>query len=274
MSVIDSIFWLVAVLLIAAVIYLGVASLTPRLSRAAHWGVTVIGILFAIPALLSAAYYLHFFDDLVWYYEFRALEFGELLACGLGILGGAFSGWSRRSETLRKSVGKLSIPLVVATMLAMPFLKPILMPLNLDSIGDKWSGTACLQTTKTTCGPCATAALLRLHGLVATEQELAAEARTSARSTEVWYLMRAMRKRGLNVHVEITSPQPATLPNQGLAGVRLGGSSGPGHFVAILSRQGDQYEIADPLHGTRLAPLSELQEQYYFTGFFTVTSMN
>ncbi len=268
----DSIFWLVAVLLVTAMVYMGVARLTLRLSKALHWGVTVLGILCAIPALLSAAYYLHFFDDLAWYYEFRALEFGELLACGLGILGGASSGWSRRSTSLRKPVGKLSIPLVVASILAMPFLKPILMPLGPNSIGDKWNGAACLQTTKATCGPCATAALLRLHGHAANERDLAAEARTSSRSTEVWYLMRAMRKRGLSVHVEITSAQPATLPNQGLAGVRLGGSAGPGHFVAILSRQGDRYEIADPLHGTTLTSLSELQEQYYFTGFFAVTS--
>lgn len=251
-------------------IYQGVARLTLRLSKPLHWGVTLLGVLSAIPAFLSAAYYLHFFDNLVWYYEFRALEFGELLACGLGVLGGAVSGWARRSERLRKMVGRLSVPLVVASLLAIPFLKPILSPLG--TVGELWSGTACLQTTEATCGPCATASLLRLHGLSASEADLAAEARTSSRSTEVWYLIRAMRKRGLTVDVEIMRAQPAVMPNQGLAGVRLGGPTGPGHFVAILSRQGDQYEIADPLRGTALTPLSALQEQYYFTGFFAVTS--
>lgn len=222
--------------------------------------------------MLYAAYYVHVFDNEAWYYELRALNRGELLAAGLGVLGGTCHGWARRSDRFRAVVGTLSIPLVTLLLIAIPLLKPILHPLQIERVGERWRDGACLQTTPSTCGPCATATLLRLYGITTTERNLAIEARSSARSTEVWYLIRALRRRGVQTEVYIATPQPGTLPSAGLAGVRLGGRSGPGHFIAILDRHGSIYTIADSIDGITTAPLEEFQERYFFTGFFVVTS--
>tara|TARA_R110002073_G_scaffold332410_3_gene518303 strand:+ start:24984 stop:25796 length:813 start_codon:yes stop_codon:yes gene_type:complete len=258
--------------MLSALLYVAVAWLSARSRPVTHWLLTVLGILLSPPATLFAAYYLHLFDDQAWYYELRALERSELLAAGLGSLGGACHAWSRRCPRFRAITGRLSIPLLTILIIAIPLLKPILHPLDVESVGERWRDDVCLQTTPSTCGPCATATLLRMYGISATEQSLAVEARTSGRSTEVWYLLRALRRRGVQANVFIAESQPALLPTQGLAGVRLGDRKGAGHFIAILNRQGSIYTIADPISGITVATLHELQERYFFTGFFVMTS--
>lgn len=84
--------------------------------------------------------------------------------------------------------------------------------------------------------------------------------------TEIWYLARALNKRGYSTEVVIQrgeKPLPA-LP--AIAGVVLPG--GAGHFLAVLSEKDGQVTLADPLRGKVVVALPELRSTYRFTGFF------
>ena len=51
-----------------------------------------------------------------------------------------------------------------------------------------------------------------------------------------------------------------------IAGVVLSG--GAGHFIAIMSQNGDEITIGDPLKGKLIVPRKDLDGTYHFTGFF------
>jgi hypothetical protein len=65
------------------------------------------------------------------------------------------------------------------------------------------------------------------------EQEVAAEALTSARGTEAWYLARFCRRQGLSVTFDFRPGLPPDLSLPAMVGVRLGTV---GHFIAVLER--------------------------------------
>jgi len=229
-----------------------------------------LGFVVALPALLFAAYYLHVFDTAAWFYEFRALPGTELAAGPAGFLAGMIHGLVRRHDRLRKIAGTTLLPLGLLILLAAPYLKMIVRPLDAASLRDRWSGDVCLQSTSHTCGPAAAATLLRRFGIAATERELAETAYTSASGTEVWYLARELRRRGLGVRFVQDRPQPDALPAPALAGTRLGGPNGIGHFIAILDGPDGRYIVGDPLIGRMETTRDALRQRYYLTGFFAV----
>ena len=97
-----------------------------------------------------------------------------------------------------------------------------------------------------------------------TESVLATEAYSYRGGTEAWYLARAARSRGCDVEFAFTS---GFTPEDGLpavAGVRL---SSVGHFIPILSQQGDRFIVGDPMRGRELLSRDELNQRYEFTGF-------
>jgi hypothetical protein len=98
-----------------------------------------------------------------------------------------------------------------------------------------------------------------------TETQLAMEAHTSSTGTEAWYLARALRRHGFIARFRFTRPDPIDLPCPALAGTLLNG--GAPHFVAVLSRQGDDYLIGDPLTGPVHLRAGD-RSLYRFTGFF------
>ena len=59
------------------------------------------------------------------------------------------------------------------------------------------------------------------------------------------------------------------IPFPAVAGVRLGAE---GHFIAVLSREGERFQIGDPLEGPELLSRGELLERYEFTGFYMAVS--
>ncbi len=216
----------------------------------------------ATPALVFALYYTHLFDSAAWFYAFRAAEWSELSAAGLGALAGAIHA-SLEPRTARE---KLVVPVAAALVLSVPYLKPLLAPLDFSRLHDRWSDGVCLQSTLSTCGPSSAATLLRSLGRTASEAELASECLTSASGTENWYLARAFRRRGLQTRFVIQSPDDPHIPSPAIAGVVLRGGSG--HFVAILHDTPTHVTIADPLKGKMVVEKKKLSAHYRFTGFF------
>jgi predicted double-glycine peptidase len=211
-----------------------------------------------------ALYYLHLFDDAVWFYRFRSLPLSELTASGAGLLAGLIQAWIVR-KGLR--LGAL-IPVLLLAGLFMPYLKPVVAPLDLTHLAAECRDGVCLQSTQSTCGPASVASILRMFNVEETEKTLAREAYTSARGTENWYLARALRRRGFSVRYVVVDRPVAKLPFPSVAGVLLPGDVG--HFISILGETDTTYVVGDPMHGRVNVSKSRLGASYNFTGFFMV----
>ena len=216
-----------------------------------------IGVLLAIPCALAVSYYTHLFDNAIWYFNLRTMPWIELTFSGIGFLGGAIQAWND-AET---RIGRAAVPAVFAVIALIPFMKPILQPLDTAALQDKCTGNVCLQSSFATCGPASAATILRGFGESVTERDLAEESYTYAGGTESWYLARAIRRRGEKVELVLSA---STLPSPSIAGVRMGG----GHFIAIKRATPEAVTFVDPLTGESTLTPAELRLRYRFTGFF------
>jgi len=208
-------------------------------------------------------YYAHIFDKAAWLYETRTFPLTEISFSGIGFLGGVIYRW-HEPETWKEH---LFIPLVTAAILLVPFVKPLINPLDLGALRDRCDGVVCLQSSFSTCGPASAATILRGFGQNVTEKDLALESFTSRGGTEAWYLARALRKRG-NITKFVFSD--SALPYPAVAGVRLQGDAG--HFIAILDEDNATFTVVDPLSGVTSLSAEDLRKKYRFTGFFmTIT---
>ena len=131
----------------------------------------------------------------------------------------------------------------------------------------------CLQSSESSCGPASAATLLRLAGVMASEQDIARESFTTRRGTENWYLIRTMRRLGLQVDYRIQTADVNALPYPAIVGVRMNGVIGPGHFIVVLGKSGDKYIMGDPMRGREEVEPKELLHRYYFTGFSMVAEI-
>ena len=233
-------------------------------SKAMRYCILVCGVLLALPGLLFVLYYLHVLDDAAWFYNLRTVRYTELLASGLGLLAGIAHAWWQP-----ESIGERAVaPGALFILILIPFVKPLLDPLDLSQLKDRCDGGVCMQSTFSTCGPASAATLLRSFGDDASERELARESFTSRGGTEIWYLSRALRRRGIGTRVVIESPVNATLPSPAIAGVLLPGHAG--HFIALVANDGARITFVDPMKGKAILSVDELKRQYHFTGFFLV----
>lgn len=222
---------------------------------------SVLCILFGIPGVLMAAYYLHWFDNAKWFYEFRAIPFIELTAAGSGLFVGVLAEQCKGSTLFSKPI----LLVILLLGIAVPHLKPVLAPLPADHFSNVWKDNVCMQSTPTSCGAASAATLFRYVGESLTEQEIAHECFTYQGGTENWYIARAFRRRGIPVRYRIENRFPVDLQMPALAGVRLGGA---GHFITILDKQNSMIVVGDPLVGRREIPASKITQIYRFTGFF------
>ena len=203
-------------LLAAALFWLGVR-LWPRIhSLAGRISAVAVASLLAVPGLLFVIYYFHLFDSAAWFYRFRAAQYTELTAGALGLLAGLLFA-ALRSRPILKYLFSAGFALV----LLIPYVKPIIRPLDFNSLEDRWNEGVCLQSSTSSCGPACAATLLRLEGLEASERELAHESYTYTGGTECWYLVRAMRRRGLDLDVVVDSPGASPNFSPAIAGTRL-----------------------------------------------------
>lgn len=230
--------------------------------------VFLLGSVLALPGLLMATYYLHLFDDAQWFYEFRALPYSELTAGGAGLLAGFLYRRSSRWRVPLRTIGMAAFPCALALGLLVPYLKPIILPVDWNLFRDRWSEGVCIQSTSASCGPACVATLLRVAGHQVTERQIARECYTYARGTENWYMVRALERRGVPATIVVNDAAALQLQPPCVAGVRLGGARGAGHFVAVIERTRDGYVIGDPLRGRLIIGEPESTSAYYFTGFF------
>jgi hypothetical protein len=237
----------------------------PMSRAAARWTVAST-LLLATPGFFYAFYYSRLLGEPIWLYQVRSIPGSELLAAPSGFL----AAWMqvRRIPRLNLSTGgrRFLIPVAFCFALAVPYLKPLLRPLDLKELQHHWVGGVCHQSTVSTCGPASAATVIRHLGGDVTECELATEAFTSRSGTENWYLVRALRRRGYDCDFVLRTPMDVSLP--AIAGVRLKNLGGSGHFIALLARQHDRLVAADPMIGLATNGLVELQDAYEFTGFF------
>jgi len=222
----------------------------------------LIALVLAIPGALYVLYYTHLFDNAVWFYRFRTLPYSELAGSGLGAIAGFLQGIFQP-----KGLGeKLVSPLALGTVLFIPFMKSALDPVDYSQLQHKCEGDVCLQSIPSTCGPSSAATLLKLFGRNASEEELALESFTYRGGTEIWYLARALRERGLLTDFVIRPKDRISPPVPAMAGVVLRG--GAGHFIAILRDDGNEITIGDPLKGKEVVSRKDLIHAYRFTGLF------
>lgn len=239
--------------------------LETRKGRIVLW---TVGGLLACPGLLYVLYYSHVLDDAAWLYNLRTVRYTELLACGVGLLAGAFDAWWEPESFGEKAV----VPAALLVLVAVPYIKPVLDPLDLTKLKDQCEGEVCLQSTFSTCGPASAATVLKSFGKTASEKELARESLTSRGGTEIWYLARALQRRGVATSVVIRPRGETETPSPAIAGVVLPGNAG--HFIAILSNDEERVTIADPLKGKFVVAKADLVNRYQFTGFFLVLRLN
>ena len=253
-----------AILLTVPLFWAGTASQRRTQFRVVRSLFLLVGIVTAIPGFLLVAYYTHFFDGAGWFYSFRTPRFTEISVCGLGWIAGWF--YSRLDpETLG---GKVSCLAALFVFVSIPFIKPVLDPIDLNKPQNRCPGGVCLQTTYSTCGPASAASLLKAFGQDASEQQLARESFTSKGGTEVWYLARAFRRRGFRTNFVIQSADHFSPPSPSIAGVILRG--GQGHFIALVSEDAGQLTVVDPLKGKFVVAPDELRARYHFSGLFLV----
>lgn len=231
-----------------------------------------VGVGASVPGFLFAIYYTHVLDRAAWFYELRSWTLSETWAAGLGLFGGICVGLLRREVAAKLSLALRSVLTVVVVgvllmVLVTPYAKPLIVPLQ-TPLHNEWRDGVCIQSSPSTCGPSSAATLLKQFGISATEEELAREAYTCGSGTENWFLVRAIRRRGLNAWYEIDDSEPDSLPYPSIAGTDLFGKGGSGHFIAILSRTGDQYVVGDPMAGRLVMTRRQLSRRFYFTGFF------
>jgi hypothetical protein len=222
-------------------------------------------VLCALPWCLGMAYYAHLFDR-PWYYEWRSWRVTDLLMSLFALpLAFAFArkdGHTRRRGPLKRFL--LGPLLAVACVLAV-FAKPLLIPLRLDPLATNWRDDVCLQSTQASCGPCATATILRTLGVQVEEAQLAGEAQTAMTGTLNWLLLRALRDRGLQATL-LEPRAPSEVAPPAVLGVTLG-EGGAGHFVAYLANTGQGFVVGDPLEGRLVLDEEQFNEKYRFGNF-------
>lgn len=174
---------------------------------------------------------------------------------------------------------------VTALQLAGIFV--VLSPLmgTAPQCGHAWSEGVCLQTTKQTCSAASAATLLQMHGIAATEQEMA-DLCLTRRGTNWMGLYRGLKKKtaGTEWDVEVftgsadelRSRSPAIL-SVGLSRLaqadplyqtELGWTPGVRHSVVLLGFVTDLVEIGEPTPdaGRERWTNSDLQELYLGQG--------
>ena len=183
---------------------------------------------------------------------------------------------------------------VTALQLAGVFV--VLSPLmgTAPRCGHAWSEGVCLQTTKQTCSAASAATLLQMHGISATEQEMA-DLCLTRRGTNWMGLYRGLKKKtaGTEWDVEVFTGSADELHSLGAPAIlsvglsrlaqadplyqtELGWTPGVRHSVVLLGFVTDLVEIGEPTPdaGRERWTNSDLQELYLGQGMRLIRRAN
>lgn len=207
----------------------------------------MVAFVLATPSVLFLSNYLLHIPDGIWFINFHSLS-GIESSSGLvgALLGVIFASARPRPHWL--SIPVLTISTVVAVMLLIvPFAKQLLNRLDYSKLENRWNNGICQQSSMSTCVPASCATVARMLGGSLTERELAIEAGTTSRGTEIWYMRRALHRHGYEIEARAAkSLKDASAPS--ILGVKVGSV---GHVVVLMSKTDAGPEIADPLLGQR-----------------------
>ena len=230
-----------------------------KLGKRAKIAAGITSLLFCLPGAWFAFYYLHLLPEPPLLYQLRALPFSEGFFAILGIAAGVW----------RSLLPRLLKPLPTAAtvfVLVIPFLKPVLRPIDPAILTDHWEGDACIQSSMVTCGPASAASILRhLGDKEAVESHLAKDAWTSQSGTEAWHLARAVKQRGFKARFMAPDGLPEAKELPGIIGT---GGRGAGHFIALLEITGDEIIFVDPLRGRDRMSIGHFLKWYQLEPFF------
>lgn len=200
-------------------------------------------LIFAIPAVLFLSNYLLHIPDGTWFINFHSLPGAEASSGLVGAILGVMFACSRvRPNWIYIPVLTVSM-IIGAILLVIPFVKQILYKLDYSQLENRWNNGICQQSSGSTCVPSSCATVIRVLGGNLTERELATEAGTTERGTEIWYMMRAIRRHGYEMEpLAVKSLKEMQAP--AILGVKIGTA---GHVVALISMDDASLKIADPL---------------------------
>jgi predicted double-glycine peptidase len=150
---------------------------------------------------------------------------------------------------------------------AIPYMKPVLGPLEDTAFKNRKQGEYCLQSTTSTCGPASVCNVLQQLGVKVTEHDVARASYSYVGGTEAWYLARYIRSKGLAPKFDFRQGFAPSVGLPAVVGVRL---AGMGHFIAVLKMDGDQVTFVDPAWGASRMSLLDFMGHYDFTGFHLV----
>lgn len=241
--------------------------------RCSSWWFVVAALAAALPAITFAAYYTKLFGEARWFYVVRSWPHTELSAAGIGLLAGWLQHQRSNYPSLKPIIGAFLIPFLTVLCVAVLYLKQIVLRPDWNKFEDRWNENVCLQSSESSCGPAAAATLLRHLGKYATELEIAKASFTTRRGTENWYLIRTIRRLGLQASYSVVAPGLDNVLIPSIAGVRLNQTGNSGHFIALLAKDGEDFIVGDPLNGREKLTRQEMDERYTFTGFYLICSL-
>lgn len=163
-----------------------------------------INVLILILTLATMGIYLYYlWDDIL---LAKLLPFSNLIVVGnwLPPLAGFLAGvaWKSMPGSLRRR-NLYAVVMLVISLIAM--VEPVWG--TTPECNDAWDDFVCRQTSETSCSAAAASTLLRLHGIVSTEQEMAELCLTQSRGTSWQGLYRGLclKTIGTDLEVEVLS---------------------------------------------------------------------
>ncbi|MCH2225120.1 MAG: cysteine peptidase family C39 domain-containing protein [Crocinitomicaceae bacterium] len=206
--------------------------------------------LLAIPGFSMATYYFHLIESPSWYITFRSISNIEWMNSFIGLFLGVI-------EVKKKGIALL----LSVILITIPYAKPILRPINVNS-ETKWIDDVCIQSTYASCGPSSLATIFKLKGIHSSEAEIATSAFTCSSGTEIWYLLRHASNKGLNYSCKkiqnIQQVQPPCIIGTKIHNI--------GHFITVLRTNKEKLLIGDPLIGKIELTNKEFLKRYKLDG--------
>ena len=229
-----------------------------------------------------------YFGRLIWAETIQSssvLCWSNLTPIALGFSAGLASHTPGLRYRMRP-VAALLLMLLAVGFVATPIARPLFFPLSLDS-NPKWQNEVLMQSHRASCAPAAAVTLLRQHGIIASENELATACLSSQLGTAPLGLYRGLHlladRHGFDAIVADKLPEgwlskqqlpvAAIVQFEGLPGDRFQtqflGNRFSGHVVTILGRtDGGRWMIGDPAVGRVSWSEQELQARYCGEGIY------
>jgi predicted double-glycine peptidase len=219
----------------------------------------VAAFVLAVPALLFAGNYLLRLPNGIWFVNFHSVPGAEASSGLVGALLGLVFATRRGNRSIR-ALSTIAAMILLLT----PFAKQLFFRLDYSEMSNIWNNGVCRQSRTTTCVPASCATVIRMLGGNVTEQELARDAGSNRRGTEIWYMRRALRKHGYEMEAR-DAKSSTDIQAPSVVGVKVGSG---GHVVALMSKTDAGPEIGDPLGTHKRYTWAEFENRYHPNGVY------